>query len=326
VIAMSRTIAALIAAVLMTVAAAAAAATDIIDATMKHGIVVDRPTILLSDVLEGADAREDVVIARAPMPGDKVALNPLAVARIAGRHRIRWMPPANLHRIMVRRASQIVDAGQVLTEIELALMDAAPQADLEIELAGRRPTLHVATDADPSVQVESMDYDRRTGRFTAIVAAPADDPSAQRHKIHGRAWPMTEVPVLSRAIRPGDEIMPQDVGWQRVREDRVRRQNVVDIAELVGMSPKRSIPANRMVRVSDLRRPVMVAKGDIVTMIFLTNGLTLTASGRAIEDGGRNAVVRVMNERSRMIVEGRVTAPGRVSVGEAAHRLSQLQD
>lgn len=305
---------------------AASAATEIVDATMKQGIVVDRPTILLSDVLDGAEARDDIVIARAPLPGDKVALNPLAVARIAARHRVRWIPPANLHRIMVQRASQIIDAGDVMTEIQMALMDAAPGADLEIQLAGRRAPLHVATDADPTVRVESLDYDRHNGRFTAIVAAPAGDPTAPRHKILGRAWPMVEVPVLARTVRPGSEIGPDDVTWQRVRADRVRRQTVQDIAEMVGMSPKRSIPANRMVRVTDLQRPVMVAKGDIVTMTFSAGGLQLTASGRAVESGGHNAVVRVMNERSKMIVEGRVMAPGRVAVGQAAHRLSQLSD
>lgn len=310
----------------LTAATGARAAVEIVDATMKQGVVVDRPTILLSDVLDGAEARDDIVIARAPLPGDKIALNPLAVARIAARHRIRWIPPSNLHRIMVRRASQIVDNSLLMTELELALMNAAPDADLEFDLAGRRAPLHVATDDAPTIAVESIDYDRRTGRFAAIVVAPADDPTAERHKIHGRAWPMIQVPVLTRTIRPGDEIMPEDIAWQRVREERVRRQTVRDVAELVGMAPKRTIPTNRMIRVSDLQKPVMVGKGDIVTMTFRAAGMMLSASGRAIENGGRNAVIRVMNERSKMIVEARVTAPGRVSVGDAFRQLSQLHN
>ncbi len=70
----------------------------------------------------------------------------------------------------------------------------------------------------------------------------------------------------------------------------------------------------------------MISKGDIVTMQFRSGGLTLTASGRAAEDGGRNATIRIINERSRLTIEGRVIAPGQVVVGEVLPRLSRLEN
>lgn len=293
-------------------------------ATLKQGIIIDRPVITLNDLLDGAEQAGDLVVAHAPAPGERLALNPIAIARIAASRGVRWMPPAGMHRITVTRASRIVPMADIMAEVELALSINTNGEDLQIELAGHRSTLHVATDKLPTVEVISMDYAPRTGRFTAIVASPAGDPAAQRERLHGRAWVMTEVPVLSHPVRPGDEISHDDISWQRVRQDRVRRQTVVNVGELVGMSPKRHIAANRLIRVSDLQTPVMVSKGAVVTMVYRHGGLLLTASGRAMENGGRNDVIRVMNDRSRLTIEARVAAPGQVNVIPASTRLSQL--
>ncbi|MDF1721316.1 MAG: flagellar basal body P-ring formation chaperone FlgA [Minwuia sp.] len=293
-------------------------------ATLKQSIIIDRPVITLSDLLDGAETAEEVVVAHAPAPGDRLALNPIAIARIAASRGIRWMPPAGMHRITVTRASAIVPMADIMAEIELALSDRTNGKDMEIEVAGNRSTLHVATDQLPTVEVISMDFAPRTGRFSVIVSAPAGDPSARRERLHGRAWAMADIPVLSRTVRPGDEITEADVAWQRVRETRVRRQTVVDAAELIGMSPKRHISANRSIRISDLQSPIMIPKGSNVTMVYRHGGLLLKASGRAMENGGRNDVIRVMNDRSRLTIEARVTAPGQVNVLPAGTRVSQL--
>ncbi|MEC9346170.1 MAG: flagellar basal body P-ring formation chaperone FlgA [Pseudomonadota bacterium] len=307
----------------LTVPAQSVRAAEPLNATLKYGIVVDHPNITLGDVLDNTGEAAGLVIARAPTPGDTLALDPRAVMIIAARQNVRWMPPANIYRINVERASRIVPASMLQEEIALSLAALAPERELEISLSTRN-MLHVATDQDPTVEVESIDYDSRTGRFTAIVSAPAGDPTSPRTRISGRAWAMIDVPVLSRSVRPGEEITDSDIGWIRMREEQVRRQNVQDPGELIGMSPKRMIAPNRAVRLSDLQAPVMVGKNDTVTMIFRSGGLTLTATGRALEAGGRNEVIRVMNDRSKMTVDARIVAPGRVDVGAGTPRVSAL--
>lgn len=315
---------ALIIVALLVPASADAAKPKIEDAQLRYDIAVEGPVIMLSDLLIGSERAESIQVARAPSPGASLALNPVAIGRLAARYRIRWSAPIGLKRIVVRRASNVVDSALVQSEIEMALADIAPNEDLEVDFRGRATSLHVATDVEPTIAVESLDYDRRTGRFTALVSVPADDPTAERHRISGRAWRMVEVPVLSERLNPGSEIQEHHLSWQRMRADKVRRQTVTDAGELLGMSPKRTVAPNRPIRSNDLQRPVMIDKGDVVTMVFRAGGLTLTASGRAVESGGRNGVIRVLNERSRLTVEARIVAPGQVVVGEAMPRLSQL--
>ncbi|WP_416899742.1 MAG: flagellar basal body P-ring formation chaperone FlgA [Minwuia sp.] len=313
-------------AALIILPAAANASREIEDATLRYDITVNSSSILLSDLLEGSPRAANITVTRAPEPGRSLALNPVAIAKLAAMHRIRWSMPPGLQRIMVSRASQIVDASLLQSEIEIALANAVPDEDLEIQFQGGRLEIHVPADVEPTVRVESLDYNPTSSRFTAIVSSPAGDPAAERHRITGRAWRMTEIPVLAERVGAGNEIEPHHIAWQRVRADQVRRQTVLDYAELIGMAPKRNIAPGRPIRQNDLRRPVMVAKGDVVTMIFRSGPLTLTAAGRAIEDGGRNAVIRVINDRSRLTIEGRIVAPGRIVVGETFHQISQLSN
>ena len=61
------------------------------------------------------------------------------------------------------------------------------------------------------------------------------------------------------------------------------------------------MPAKRF-RADDVRRPIVVTKGQTVTMLFDAPGVELTAMGRAMSEGGVGDTVTVQNPASfRMI-------------------------
>jgi flagella basal body P-ring formation protein FlgA len=65
-------------------------------------------------------------------------------------------------------------------------------------------------------------------------------------------------------------------------------------------------------RESDVRKPVQVAKGSTVTMVFQAPGITLTGMGRAMGEGGLGDVVVVLNPSSYRQISATVTGPGTV--------------
>jgi flagella basal body P-ring formation protein FlgA len=75
--------------------------------------------------------------------------------------------------------------------------------------------------------------------------------------------------------------------------------------------------AGEFLRVSDLKRPTLVAKGSTVTMVFEAPGITLTATGRALAEGGEGDPIPVLNPTSFRQVVAVVTAAGTVRVGAA---------
>ena len=65
---------------------------------------------------------------------------------------------------------------------------------------------------------------------------------------------------------------------------------------------------------NSIRRPILVAKGSLVTIILKAPQMTLTAQGKALENGSDGDTVQITNTQSNKVIEAEVTGPGKVSV------------
>lgn len=93
---------------------------------------------------------------------------------------------------------------------------------------------------------------------------------------------------------------------------------VIDRNELVvGKIATRSLNAGEPIRMSQISFPILVKRGQAVTIRYQVGQLELTASGTAQADGQQGDWIRVKNERSGSQVEGRVSADGSVLVASA---------
>ena len=183
-----------------------------------------------------------------------------------------------------------------------------------MELSNRMLRLHIAGDATATIAVDDAVYEPRTKRFTAIIVAPADDPSAKRIRVTGRLIKISEVPVLARRVLAGEIIVEGDIKWIKVRSARLQRDIILDAGGLVGMSPQRGLRAGKPVRTSEVRRPLMVAKRSLVTIILRAPSLLLMSQGRALEQGSDGDTIRVVNTQSNKVIEAEITGPGQVTV------------
>jgi flagella basal body P-ring formation protein FlgA len=84
---------------------------------------------------------------------------------------------------------------------------------------------------------------------------------------------------------------------------------VTDPRRLVGTTPRQRLSAGQPIRDNETKAPVLVARNATVTILLQTPAMTLTAQGRATEDGARGETVRVMNLQSNKVVEAVVSAP-----------------
>lgn len=92
-------------------------------------------------------------------------------------------------------------------------------------------------------------------------------------------------------------------------------------SDVVGMETRRALRTGETVRLQDFRHPVLVAKGATVTMVFEAPGIVLTASGRAITEGGLGDTVTIQNPVSFRQISGVVTGPGQVRTEMSGARL-----
>ena len=281
---------------------------------LKGSVKVTDAVVRLGDLFTGAGELADTAVAYAPHPGKRATFQSRWLYRVAVHYGLDWRPTVRDREVVVARDSLVITRSQIEDRIQAALAEKGVDADMSVELSNRLMRLHVPATATPTVAVEDLLYEPRMRRFVAVIVAPAGDPAAQRHRVTGRVQRMSEVPVLTRRMRHGEVIGETDVEWIRVRSERLQRNTVVDVGDLIGKTPRRVLRPGVVVRVSDVQRPVLVARRTLVIMVYEQAGMMLTAQGRALDDGGRGDTVRITNTRSNTIVEARVTGPGKVSV------------
>lgn len=306
----------------LTVAMVASAATPV---TLKNNPVVEGDSITFGDIFEDAGEKQDYVIASSPEPGKSITFKASSVAFVARKHGLEWQPTRSVSLITVNRSGQIIPHQEVSNQIRAALEVELGTYQFEMDLPNRFQNIHIRMDEEATVMVESLAYNARKNSFSAVLLAPANSENPKRYRVSGKYFPQVMVPVTTRMIRTGEKITEADVDIRPVRENRVGRNIVLDIGELVGKSPRRAIRTGGTFNLNNLGDPVTVSKGKSVAVIFKRGGISLTMLGRALENGSTGDIIRVENTNSRKVVQAEVLNEREVLITTAQQRLANLR-
>ena len=290
---------------------------------LKPTVIIDGPIVHLGDLFDGLGENGAIQVARAPAPGTRVTVNARWLSTVARAYGLRWRPTSRLEGSVIERASIVIETQRIEGATLHALRQRGVDGKLSLVLDNPATRIHLPTDAEPSLLVAGLNYNPDSGRFTAHLVAPAEGTPLARITISGRATKMIEVPVLRRRMVPGDVIRESDITWQDVRADRLSRNVVLDPVNLVGMSPRRPVRAEKPLLGNDLRQPILVAKNSLVTIRLETERMVMTARGRALEQGANGDVIRVVNTKSNQTISASVTGSGTVKVVPGGLRAAQ---
>jgi flagella basal body P-ring formation protein FlgA len=118
--------------------------------------------------------------------------------------------------------------------------------------------------------------------------------------------------VPARDIARGEVIADSDLTFGTVPGSALMSGTLTSMAAVAGMETRRVLRAGEVLSAADLRRPIVVNKGQTVTMTFEAPGVDLTAMGRAMSEGGIGDTVTIQNPASFRMVTAVVTAAGTV--------------
>ena len=118
--------------------------------------------------------------------------------------------------------------------------------------------------------------------------------------------------VPSHDIARGETINESDLTFVTVDGAALMSGVPTKMDEVKGMQTRRMLAAGQPFRAEDVRRPIVVNKGQTVTMQFVAPGVELTAMGRAMSEGGVGDTVTIQNPISYRMIAGTVVAPGTV--------------
>eukprot|EP00439_Symbiodinium_sp_Y106_P089775 s1_g2311.t1 len=299
-------------------------------AVLRPHVSVTGDTVTLGDLFDDAGTASDVIIAAAPRPGAPTAISVSRISQVARRNGIAWRNTQGLTRIVVSRSGIPLAPELIQGALADAIAEEAPTVAakglIEVVFTGGTNRLMVTTDETPSLAVEQVAFDNRTGRFRAIVRVPAEAENSQRFRVTGRAFAALDIPVLTQRMSPGDEITEADIDWMRVPATRVSQNIIDDMKDLIGFTPRRGLRPGEPVRSTDVEAPRLVEKGSTVAITYRLANMSLSTRGRALEDGALGDTIRVVNPRSHRTIEVEVTGFNQAQVAPVGPlRVSSLK-
>lgn len=150
-------------------------------------------------------------------------------------------------------------------------------------------------------------------------AVPADASARPAvASVAARPGATVEVLTYARSLAAGDIVQPADVVWSTVQAHQAPAGGPQDADQVVGLSAKRALRAGTPVASRDLASPQVIARNDMVEVVYIAGGVELTVTGKATRNASAGEALPVLNPQSGRTIDAVAIGPGRAVAGPAA--------
>lgn len=290
---------------------------------LRAATEVDRPAIRLSDVFDNLPSGKDQDIAVAPAPGKSVTYDLRVLTTLAQTHSLDWKPQGMTDQIVLTRAATHVTPEMIegLIKQKVKLAEVGKFSSIEITFDSKNVGLMLAANEAPNFDLGNFSYDAQLRRFRTDVVAQTAHGRVQQ-SVSGRVIIKREVPVLARRLPSGTVVSASDLAWISVNDERINEGVITSADQIVGRELRHDHGEGDLIRSRDVVAQRLVLRGNMVTMKVEAGALLITAQGRAMQDGAKGDVVRVMNLQSNRLIEGIVESSGIVRIGGGPQKLA----
>jgi len=165
---------------------------------------------------------------------------------------------------------------------------------------------------DEPLQAQPASTNRTLGAVSVGVRCNGNKPWTIY--VRGTVNAYTDIPVLSESVPRGDIISAADVAIEKIEIRSDFDHIIVDQVDIIGKQAKRALRAGQPLRFSQLMHPILIERGQEVTLVSGIAGLNVRMQGRALASGAAGDRILVANERSGRRLEGIVNTNGTVTV------------
>jgi flagella basal body P-ring formation protein FlgA len=288
---------------------------------LRADVTATREILTLGDLVANLPASVASQPAfRAPALGETGTIQATRIFEAARAQGVDVIADGGAAQVVVTRAARRIG----MVDIEAAVRRAVEERHgvdaraLTISLDNGAPSLAVEPELRGELQTQDIVYDARSRRFSATLTLPGS--AALRLKpvrIAGQMVETVEVVVPLRAINRGDILQAADIMIERRPRETAAPDIVVETTAAIGKAARRNLSAGQLLRAGDLQRQEMVARNEVITIIYEAPGLSLTMRARAQEGGAQGDIISVMNLQSKKVLQGVVIGQGRVAVNGA---------
>ncbi len=287
-------------------------------AALRRQVSLHGGTVRLSDLFSDLQPGQDCDIGPAPAPGQRIVVPFSQLVAIASQFGVDWQPGGSYASAVLDRSARLVRREEIMAVLRPALAASGAPAGSDVSLgAFASPPLPAEVTAAPEIQ--TLDYDAQSGRFSAVLAFPAPDADPVTLRVTGRAEQLVNVVALSQPLPAGSPLSASDLQVIRVRSSLLHGTPVTTVADVDGLALRQQEQSGVPLTRDMLIRPMLVNRGRPVVLRLEGSGLTLTTAGVALEAGAAGDRIHVINSVSHAVLIGQVmsTADIRIDAGTA---------
>ena len=166
-----------------------------------------------------------------------------------------------------------------------------------------------------------LDWDNAQGlRRVIVTMAPGEAPDraegGRARRSHARA---AQVLVYTRNMNAGEIVGASDLEWS---DEAVAGFDAPrDPDTVIGKAARGPLRAGGAVALHELVSPKVVRRGDMISVDFASDGVSLSLEARAMNDAAPGEPVEAMNVASKKIIDAVASRPGHAAVGPEAEAL-----
>ena len=280
---------------------------------LRAEAVVDGDTVRLGQLIEGLESGADIPVFRAPAPGGRGTIRADRVIAAAREMGVTGIELSGARAVTISRPGRTISRNDLQDIISRAFTERGAKGSLDVILDEHHAARMVDIIRTDALKVTSLFRDTTSGRFEARVALAGTN-TGETWLLTGSIVETREIAVPVSDLERGDAVQAKDLTIIRRPANHVGSDVIASMSDLVGMIPRRQLKAGEVVRQSDLAKPILVEKNQLVTVIYASNGLNLSMRGRAMAAGSMGDTIRVNNPQSKRVVEGIVSGAAQITI------------
>jgi flagella basal body P-ring formation protein FlgA len=290
---------------------------------LRANVTVAAEIVTIGDLFDGAGKYSGIAVFRAPDLGRSGTVSADMVVASVEAAGMTQCDRAGIDAVTVTRAGRLVDEGEITELLSAALAGPLSAEPDRIDIVFDVPPgpLFAAPAAD--VRVARLARSTSGARFEAVIEA-GQSGAAEYLRVIGTAVATVDAVTALRPLDRGEIVAADDLTVTRIPARQSLVGSAPSPADLVGLAARRALRAGVPLSASDFAAPNLVARGEIVTIVYKRGGLLLTTRGKALENGAKDAAIPVVNLSSNRVLTATVTDRGAVAVATPAAPTGKL--
>lgn len=203
------------------------------------------------------------------------------------------------------------DITAAVTQLLQQVTTVNPLFEIEIAVNPLDPRLRLAACSKPITAYAPQGF-RAIGNTNVGVRCDGDQP--WNILVPSKVKAYANIIVAAKPIARGTLLTATDLKYARKDISTQGNGYFTQLEEVIGQTARLPLLLDTEINNISVTPPLLVKRGEMVTLIATGDGLEIRSEGTALQQGALGEMITVSNNSSKRQVEGIVTAPSTVQV------------